>query len=67
MKLCFGENGYLVGFDRDLLADKIYKLSNDRELTAKMGESGYGLAVAYSKGKILDEISSVYLGNNSYL
>lgn len=62
-----GENGYLVGFDRDFLADKIYKLSNDRELIAKMGESGYGLAVAYSKGKILDEISSVYLGNNSYL
>lgn len=62
-----GENGYLVDFDSNELAGKIYKLFSDNDLLNKRGENGYEIALTYSKGRVLDEISSVYFGDYSYL
>ena len=62
-----GKNGYLVGFDSNELVDKIYKLFIDNYLLNEMGKNGYEIALTYSKGQVLDEISSVYFSDYSYL
>ena len=55
-----GDNGFLVDFDKDELADKIYKLFNDKLLLSKMGKTGHENALRYSKETVIGELASIY-------
>ena len=56
-----GENGFLFAFGDEVdLADKIYRLFSDKELSNLFGKNGFAKMKAYTKDNVKNELRSIY-------